>query len=117
MRTSPNQAARRCSPSSTLSGKIREPMFCTTCGRQLPETARFCSKCGSAVDVDPDATALGEDPDLDGNLETLAPDIAETPRQAPRAIRGPTPRTTPRPPSAPARPRPAPSCSVATTSD
>ena len=117
MLTSPDQAARRCSPSTTLSGKIRKPMFCTTCGQQLPETARFCSKCGSAVDVDPDATALGEDPDLDGNLETLAPDIAETPRQAPRAIRGPTPRTTPRPPSAPARPRSAPSASVATTSD
>src|SRR6516164_7251681 len=117
MRTSPNQAAQRYSPSTTLSGKIREPMFCTTCGQQLPETARFCSKCGGAVEVDPDATALGEDPDLDGNLETLAPDIAETPRQAPRSTGGPTPRSTPRPPSAPARPRSAPSGSLATTSD
>src|SRR5262249_20670029 len=116
MHTSPNQAARRCSPSTTLSGKIREPMFCTTCGQQLPETARFCSKCGSAVDVDPDATALGEDPDLNGNLETLAPDIAETPRVG-RPPGGPPRRTTPRPPSAPARPRSAPSGSLATTSD
>src|SRR6516225_10021146 len=116
MLTSPNQAAQRYSPSTTLSGKIREPMFCTTCGQQLPETARFCSKCGSAVDVDPDATALGEDPDLDGNLETLAPGIAETPRQAPRAIVGLMIRTPPRRPSAPARPRSAPSASLTTTS-
>src|SRR6516165_6119058 len=104
----PAEPAGRCSPRNALSGRIREPMFCTNCGQQLPETARFCSKCGRAVDVDPQATVLGEDPDLDGNLETLAPDILETPRQASRATGGPTPRTTPRPPSRPAGPRSAP---------
>jgi serine/threonine-protein kinase len=89
-------------------------MFCTTCGQQLPETARFCSKCGGAVDTDPNATVLGENPDFDGNLETLAPDIPETPRPAART----TPRPTSRPASTPSRPRSSPPSSpVMTTSD
>jgi len=89
-------------------------MYCTTCGQPLPETARFCSKCGNVVDVDPNATVLGQDPDLDGNLETLAPHLPETPRPRPRATGG----TTPRPPSTPPRPRSAPpSISPTTASD
>jgi Protein kinase domain/zinc-ribbon domain len=89
-------------------------MFCTTCGQQLPETARFCSRCGRAVDTDPNATVLGENPDLDGNLETLAPDIPETPRPAART----TPRPPARPPSTPSRPRSSPPGSpLMTTSD
>src|SRR6201993_3981358 len=89
-------------------------MFCTTCGQQLPETARFCSKCGGAVDTDPNATVLGENPDFDANLETLAPDIPDTPRPAART----TPRPTPRPASTPSRPRSSPPSSpLMTTSD
>src|SRR5215472_2255286 len=34
-------------------------LFCYTLGPEVTGDARFCSKCGSAVDVDPDATALG----------------------------------------------------------
>src|SRR6201993_2197983 len=89
-------------------------MFCTTCGQQLPETARFCSKCGGAVDTDPNAAVLGENPDFDANLETLAPDIPDTPRPAART----TPRPTPRPASTPSRPRSSPPSSpLMTTSD
>lgn len=28
-------------------------MFCSLCGNQLPDNARFCTKCGTAVDPDP----------------------------------------------------------------
>ena len=92
-------------------------MYCTSCGQQLPETARFCSKCGNLVEVDPNATVLGQDPDLGGNLETLAPDLPETPRPRPRATGGTPPRSTPRPPSTPPRPRSAPPSSSPTVSD
>src|ERR1700740_2644527 len=89
-------------------------MFCTTCGQQLPETAHFCSKCGGAVDTDPNATVLGENPDFDGNLETLAPDIPEAPRPAART----TPRPASWPASTPSRPRSSPPSSpLMTTSD
>src|SRR6516225_11759356 len=117
IRRGPGIAARprcpgwECSLGDARDGRIRELMYCTTCGQPLPETARFCSKCGNVVDVDPNATVLGQDPDLDGNLETLAPHLPETPRPRPRA----TGVTTPRPPSTPPRPRSAPPSSSPTT--
>src|SRR5579885_3378100 len=46
-------------------------MFCQACGSKLPETARFCSGCGTAVN-EPGETLLGhgggehEDATLDG---------------------------------------------------
>ena len=92
-------------------------MFCTSCGQQLPETARFCSKCGSVVDEDPNATVLGEKPGFDGNLETLPSDIPEPLRRVVRVTPGTTPRLTPRPPTTPRRPLSPPSSSVLTTSD
>ena len=84
----------------------------------MPETGRFCSKCGSATDADPDATVLGDVADFEGNLETLAPDLPEKPRPAPQTTPAATPRSPSRPPSTPARPRSAaPNGSVVTTSD
>lgn len=53
-------------------------MFCTNCGSELPDTARFCAACGASVDIGSGATLLGPEE------ETLAP---------------PTPRRTPQPAS------------------
>ncbi|MFZ0395893.1 MAG: PspC domain-containing protein [Terracidiphilus sp.] len=33
------------------------PVFCYRCGSGLPSTARFCSNCGSTVNVAPPATS------------------------------------------------------------
>jgi Protein kinase domain/zinc-ribbon domain len=75
-------------------------MFCISCGNKLPASARFCSKCGQALEqTDPDATVLGDAAILDDNLETLAPDLPKTPV------------ATPRPGSWPSRPRSASSSS------
>lgn len=32
-------------------------MFCSQCGRQLPDTAKFCSFCGAKLDLEPSAAA------------------------------------------------------------
>jgi hypothetical protein len=78
-------------------------MFCTSCGSKVPAKARFCAKCGQAIEQsDPDATVLGDAAIEDANLETIAPDV-------------PQPRlTTPRPASANSRP---PTNPTLTTSD
>ena len=64
-------------------------MYCTSCGRTVPDQARFCARCGTPVHSDPDATVLGDVAIAESNLETLAPQ----------------PLVSPRPPS---HPRPAP---------
>jgi len=33
------------------------PVFCHRCGNNLPSTARFCSNCGTVVNVAPPATS------------------------------------------------------------
>lgn len=76
-------------------------MFCTFCGSKVPVAARYCAKCGKAVeDTDPDATVLGDAALVEENLETIAPEEARpalaTPRLAPSDSR---PRS--RPPSNP----------------
>ena len=49
-------------------------MFCISCGSKVPARARFCAKCGMAIDeADPNATVLGEASAEDANLETIAP--------------------------------------------
>jgi len=68
-------------------------MFCTACGNQVSDAARFCARCGSAVGADPNATVLGDEALLDGNQETLAPELPPTPRPTPR--RPSRPRSTP----------------------
>lgn len=67
-------------------------MYCTSCGSAILDAARFCAKCGTAVDSDPDATVLGDVGILDSNLETLAPDAPvarKTPSRSPAAAAGP----------------------------
>src|ERR1700719_1431819 len=58
-------------------------MFCSACGKQVAETARFCSHCGGAIGAD--ETVLGEVGLLESG-ETLAPDnpAASTSRPAGR---------------------------------
>ena len=36
--------------------------FCTKCGHQLPDTARFCGKCGTALVAEPVAQAVASSP-------------------------------------------------------
>jgi len=81
-------------------------MFCTFCGCHVPDTARFCAKCGKPIEADPDATVLGDAAIVDANLETLAPTVP------------PTPQPTPRPAPSHSRPRSTPPSSpILTTSD
>lgn len=71
-------------------------MFCTACGNQVSDAARFCARCGKPLETDPNATALGDEALLDGNLETLAPELPSTPRPASRPAGTPSrPRSTP----------------------
>jgi serine/threonine protein kinase len=51
-------------------------MFCISCGSKVPARARFCAKCGVAIDeADPNATLLGDASVEDANLETIAPPL------------------------------------------
>src|ERR1700693_2944169 len=74
-------------------------MFCFFCGAQVPNAARFCAKCGKPVIADADETVLGDEVDLDANLEPLAPDLAPAPSPVP------PPRTPLRAAATPRRPR------------
>lgn len=58
-------------------------MFCTSCGAEVAAGARFCARCGKAVETESDATVLGEQEYLDANQETIAPEHPATPRRAP----------------------------------
>ena len=66
-------------------------MFCTSCGKQISEGARFCAACGSVVSADA-ATLIGADVPADG--ETLAPPGA-SPRVPSRSSAPKTPRSHP----------------------
>ena len=84
-------------------------MFCISCGTRLSDSARFCANCGTPVeiDIDTNATVLGDEALLESNLETIAPE------QQP-AVR----RSTPQPVRTPLRPRsPAASNPILTSSD
>jgi hypothetical protein len=78
-------------------------MFCTYCGTAAAETARFCAKCGKPIEPasDPEATVLGDLPDADGSLETLAPDVPLARQSTPRPV---SPPSRPRVPSASSTP-------------
>src|SRR5271165_7206209 len=81
-------------------------MFCTSCGTAIPDQARFCGRCGTRVDMDADATVLGDQALLDSNLETISPE------QQPAVRRSSPPAKTP------VRPRSSPSSNpLLTTSD
>jgi hypothetical protein len=60
-------------------------MFCISCGTEVVSDARFCARCGTPVSRDADATVLGDEQNLDANLETLAPSQPATPRRTPSA--------------------------------
>ena len=82
-------------------------MFCISCGTQIAEHARFCANCGTRVDIDTNATILGDEALLDSNLETIAPEPQPT-----------VGRSSPPPVRTPVRPRPAPpSNPILTSSD
>ena len=82
-------------------------MFCTSCGATAAGTARFCAKCGAPLESDPNATFLGDEPEPDGNLETIPPGQTRKPSSPSGA--NPKPRTA----SAPSpRPRVSPSSSI-----
>ncbi len=82
-------------------------MFCISCGTQIAEHARFCANCGTRVDIDTNATILGDQALLDSNLETIRPEPQPT-------VRG----SSPQPVRTPVRPRPAPpSNPILTSSD
>jgi hypothetical protein len=76
-------------------------MFCTSCGSSAADAARFCAKCGTALQGDPNATTLTDGPVEDGNLETIAPgQTLKPPSPTPHAARPassptPSPRASP----------------------
>lgn len=81
-------------------------MFCTSCGTAISDQARFCARCGTRVEIDADATVLGDEAPLDSNLETLAPE------------QPPMRRSSPPPAKTPVRPRSSSSSNpLLTTSD
>jgi pSer/pThr/pTyr-binding forkhead associated (FHA) protein len=57
-------------------------MYCTTCGHKNSEGARFCSRCGAALETAPEETTVtyAIDTDLDDDaavaLDELGPDQA-----------------------------------------
>src|SRR3984893_12042848 len=62
-------------------------MYCTSCGNQIADRARFCASCGTPVRADT-ATLVGGDPSSDG--ETIAPPVSRrpaTPASSPRTPR------------------------------
>jgi hypothetical protein len=68
-------------------------MFCIACGNRLPPNARFCSKCGTAVEgADPDFTVIDDAVIDHSNLETIAPEPARTPPPTPRRPSASQPR-------------------------
>jgi len=64
-------------------------MFCTSCGKPIATSTRFCASCGAAVNVD--ATLLGAEASADG--ETIAPAVPTRP--APPFSAPKTPRSHP----------------------
>src|SRR5260370_6926804 len=68
-------------------------VFCARCGSQGSTSARFCSTCGEAVDVDSGTTLLGDEASIEG---VTIPPSASTPRRPPSS---PSPLRTPRLPS------------------
>ncbi len=76
-------------------------MFCISCGTQISDQARFCVNCGTRVDVDTNATVLGDEALLDSNLETIAPDTQPAAhRSSPQPVKTPA-RARSSPPSNP----------------
>ncbi|HYL62023.1 MAG TPA: protein kinase [Candidatus Methylomirabilis sp.] len=67
-------------------------MYCSSCGAQVSSNGRFCSTCGSSLDINAAATIDSEE--VAGNQETIAP--PSTPRKPPSS---PTPTRQPRTPS------------------
>jgi hypothetical protein len=74
-------------------------MFCTSCGTQISERARFCAQCGAPIEPDEQQTVLGDVGLLDSNPATIAPDQEDPPAKGsplPRAMAAARPRSAPR---------------------
>lgn len=89
-------------------------MFCTTCGAQLPDGARFCSKCGAPVAPAPKPAPEPPAPTPEPAAEQPAPapaapepePAAEAPAPKPTTAAAPAPDA-PKPPEAASEPVPA----------
>jgi tetratricopeptide (TPR) repeat protein len=57
-------------------------MFCMNCGQQLPDAARFCSKCGTATRIDDSAEISEETPQQAPEVSTRAVTLHTSPGQA-----------------------------------
>src|ERR1700746_1709711 len=69
-------------------------MFCSSCGVKVSPSARFCSRCGKAVDAETAAHVMDHEACCEG--ETMAP--AATPRKPSSApVSSRNVRTTPTP--------------------
>ena len=53
-------------------------MFCSNCGNQIPDGAKFCNRCGTAAEYVPEAPGAAETP-LTGADTPETPDILERP--------------------------------------
>ena len=52
-------------------------VFCKNCGKELPDSAKFCSGCGTPVA--PEATAPGAEPPVEETPVSPAPPAEEVP--------------------------------------
>ena len=90
--------------------------FCTHCGAQIPDNAKFCTACGTPTDAPDEATVVISDPeepeeevvdasDVEGEFTAASwsPEPAAKPAPAPKPAPKPQPAPQPRP-----QPRPAP---------
>ena len=79
--------------------EFRLPMFCSSCGAKNSPVGRFCSACGAALNHDAEATVLADDSVAEGlTIDPTTPRVP-LPQRTP-AARTPSPRVTPRIPSA-----------------
>lgn len=55
-------------------------MFCTKCGKEIPDGAKFCSACGATQD-----TLNAEQPSQQVNMTAPAQNFQPTPQQKPKS--------------------------------
>jgi Protein kinase domain/zinc-ribbon domain len=70
-------------------------MYCSSCGLQLSASARFCPRCGQAVDAALAETVMGNEEAVESNIETLAPDAPPEKATVPRVASRLSSRLTP----------------------
>lgn len=56
-------------------------MFCKNCGKEMPETSKFCASCGTKVDAKQNSNGLvNEGSQTEANLKTVKVIISRTKR-------------------------------------